>query len=352
MATDASPYVRDCVCRMTAYVPGEQPGDGVIKLNTNENPYPPSPRVAEALRDFASTRLRLYSDPSSAKLRETIARRHGCEPCQVFVGNGSDEVLALCTRAFVEDDGAIGYFVPSYSLYPVLADIRGVAHRPVSLSPAFEWRMPSDYAAALFFLTNPNAPTALQFPHETVAAFCRAFAGVVVIDEAYVDFAETDCLDLALSCANVLVARTLSKSYALAGLRVGYAVGPAPLIEALMKIKDSYNLNALSQRLAEAALVDVDYMRATRTRILATRERLRAALTALDFEAGPSATNFIWARPRRMPARELFERLRERRIFIRHFPGEATGAHVRITVGTDEEIDQLLAALAELLKTR
>jgi histidinol-phosphate aminotransferase len=342
-----STRVRDCVNRMTAYVPGEQPGAGVVKLNTNENPYPPSPRVLEALRTFHPDGLRMYPNPSAARLRECIARLHGCAPEQVLVGNGSDEVLALCTRAFVEDDGAIGYFVPSYSLYPVLADIRGVARRPVPLGPTFEWCEPAA-ADALFFLTNPNAPTGLLFPRERVEAFCRTAAGVVVIDEAYVDFAEADCMDLALARENVLVTRTLSKSYGLAGLRVGYAVGPPALIEALAKIKDSYNLDAVSQCLAEAALADTAYLREVRARVIATRERLRTALAGMDFEVGPSATNFVWARPRRLAARAVFEQLRARRIFIRYFPGDVTGAYVRISVGTDDEIDRLLAALGEL----
>ncbi len=338
---------------MKAYVPGEQPvGEGIVKLNTNENPYGPSPKVAEVLRTWPADRLRLYSNPTAARLREAIARLHGCDPAQVFAGNGSDEVLALCTRAFVEDGGSIGYFEPSYSLYPVLADIRGVEKRPVPLGPDFAWRMPAGYATPLFLLTNPNAPTALLFPRAEIEAFCGASRGVVVIDEAYVDFAEADCVDLALTRDNVLVTRTLSKSYALAGLRVGYAVGPRPLIEALGKIKDSYNLDALSQALAQAAIEDGAYMRRMRGRIVATRERLRRALEGLDFAAGPSATNFVWARPRRMPAREVFERLRERRIYIRYFPGEVTGGHVRITVGTDAEIDTLLKALGEILATR
>jgi histidinol-phosphate aminotransferase len=339
--------IRAAVAGMQAYTPGEQPATPVVaKLNTNENPYPPSPRVVAALRELDPNALRLYSDPQCRALRARIATLHACDPDQVFVGNGSDEVLALCTRAFVEDDGSIGYFDPSYSLYPVLADIRGVARRPLPLGDAFEWPRHAASTAPLFLLTNPNAPTGFQYAADDVGRFCAAAPGVVLIDEAYVDFADSDCLALALAQPNVLVARTLSKAYSLAGLRVGYAVGPRPLIAALNTVKDSYNLGVLPQRLALAALEDVPWMRANAERIRATRRRLETALRGLGYDVTPSQTNFVWARPLRRAAREVFERLRQDGIIVRYFPGPRTGAHLRITVGTDAEIDRLLAALA------
>jgi len=340
--------IRRSVVALEAYAPGEQPPPGkFIKLNTNENPYPPSPRVAEALAAFDAERLRLYPDPASAALRARVAEMHGVPREAVFAGNGSDEVLALCSRAFVERDGAIGYFEPSYSLYPVLADIREVARRPVALADDFTWRMPAGYACALFFLARPNAPTGILYPHATVRDFCRGFAGVVVIDEAYVDFASRDCMDLARELDNVLVARTVSKSYSLAGLRVGYAVGHPDLIAALDKLKDSYNIDALSQSAALAALSDHGHMRANAARIRATRGRLMEGLAALGCTVYPSEANFVWTRPARAPARDLFARLRERGILIRYFPGARTGDCLRITVGTDAEIDALLAALRQ-----
>lgn len=341
--------IRASVERLAAYTPGEQPRtNDFVKLNTNENPYPPSPAVAEVLRTFDPARLRLYPDPVCGELRAKLAELHGVGPENVFVANGSDEALALCTRAFVEDDGAVGYFEPSYSLYPVLADIRVVAKRPVALGPDYDWRMPADFRASLFFLTCPNAPTGMRYPKAAIRDFCAGFEGVVLVDEAYVDFAEAHCMDLAATSDRVLVLRTLSKSYSLAGLRVGYVVGPARLIAALFKIKDSYNLDALSQRIALAAVSDGAHMRANAARIKATRARLAAALAAAGHRVYPSEANFLWVRPAAVAARALYERLKARRILIRYFAGERTGECVRITVGTDVEVDRLLEAMREL----
>ncbi len=343
-----SNYISSIVTALQAYTPGEQPQDrGIIKLNTNENPYPPSPCVGAALAGFDFARLRLYPEPRNLALRRRIAAIHGCREDQIFVGNGSDEVLALATRAFVENNGSIGYFEPSYSLYSVLADIRGVARRPVELGPEFTWRMPDDFRASLFLLTTPNAPTAMPYDRAVVTAFCRTFDGVVLLDEAYADFASDNFLDLALATgnANTLVMRTLSKSFSLAGLRLGYAVGPAPLIGALQKIKDSYNLDLLTQTVALAALSDLDHMRANVRRIQATRERLRAALTTAGWHVMPSEANFVFARPPDGNAQAVFDRLRVQKIFVRYFVGPRTGEFLRITIGTDAEIDALLAAL-------
>lgn len=338
--------IRQAVQHLHAYVPGEQPKDvGVIKLNTNENPYPPSPRVTAALREFDPARLRLYSDPVCAAVRQRVAAMHGCRPENVFVGNGSDEVLALCARAFVERSGSIGYFHPSYSLYPVLADIEGVARKIVGLPDDFGWRTPAPDGCDLFFLTNPNAPTSLLFPKSDIAAFCLSFRGVVLIDEAYVDFAPAHCADLALSLPNVLVARTLSKSYSLAGLRLGYALGPVPLIDALFKIKDSYNVSMLSQHLGLAALNDPDYFSANVAKIVATRERVAGALRGRGWNVAVSATNFLWVKPPQKPAADVFAFLRSKRIFVRYFPGDRTGDYLRITIGTDDEMNAMLAAL-------
>ncbi len=343
-----SRYVTRAVQALAAYTPGEQPkAERIIKLNTNENPYPPSPAVGAALAAFDTARLRLYPDPLCAALRERIAAIHGCAAGQVFVGNGSDEILALCTRAFVEDDGAIGYFEPSYSLYPVLAEIRKAGKRPVALNEDFTWRMPPDYAASLFFLTNPNAPTSLLFEPDTVAAFCARLDGVVLIDEAYVDFARASCMELAPrpDNPNTLVMRTLSKSFSLAGLRLGYAIGPEPLIAALYKIKDSYNVDMLAQAAALAALNDLDHMRANVRRILETRARLADELTRRGWTVLDSQSNFLFARPPRDDAAALFEQLRRAGIYVRYFPGPRTGAYLRITIGTDDQVDALLAQL-------
>lgn len=336
-------YLRKSVAKLIGYTPGEQPSDPcIIKLNTNENPYPPAPAVREAIAGFNADMLRLYPNPVSGEVRARIAAIHGCEVENIFVGNGSDEILALCTRAFVENDGSIGYLDPSYSLYPVLADIRDVEKRPVALDVDFEWSIPKDYQCNLFFLTNPNAPTGVQAPMDLVRTFCKCIDAVVVVDEAYVDFARDNCISLALEMSNVLVMRTLSKSFSLAGIRVGYVVGSKTLIEALFKIKDSYNLDRLSQVVALAALSDMDYMRSNASRIIATRERLSDALRKIGYEVFLSDSNFVWTKPARISADELFAILKKKGILVRHFPGERTGAYLRISVGTDIEIDRLL----------
>ncbi|MBP5320230.1 MAG: histidinol-phosphate transaminase [Kiritimatiellae bacterium] len=336
---------------LQAYTPGEQPqAPDIIKLNTNENPYPPSPKVAEAIRAFDPTRLRLYPDPVFRALRERIAEIHGCTPDQIFIGNGSDEVLSLCTQAFAEvaaDDGTIGYFDPSYSLYPVLADIRDARRRSVPLALDFSWRSPPEDAASLFFLTNPNAPTSLRYATGDVAAFCRRFNGVVVIDEAYADFADENCMALALDPANTntLVSRTLSKSFSLAGIRFGYLVDPAELIGAIYKIKDSYNMDMLTQVIGLAALSDLDWMRENVRKIRATRARMTEALRKRGWSVCDSQTNFLFARPPDGQAAARFEALKAAHIYVRYFPGPLTGEYLRITIGTDPQMDRLLATL-------
>lgn len=338
-------YIAKHVQALEGYTPGEQPADpAIVKLNTNENPYPPSPRVAEALAKFDYARLRLYPDPVFMALRRRIAEMHGVGVEEVFVGNGSDEVLALCTRAFVEDGGDIGYFTPSYSLYPVLIDIRGGRCKPVALKSDFSWRMDEGYRAELFFITNPNAPTSLSFERERVAEFCRSFEGVVLIDEAYADFAKESCMALAVAAdnKNVIVMRTLSKSFSMAGIRLGYAVGPKALITALYKIKDSYNMDMLAQVAGLAALEDLEYMRGNVAKICATRSHLSSVLRERGWRVCESQTNFVFARPPAGNAAEVFEMLKRHKIFVRYFPGKETGEYLRITVGSDAQIERLL----------
>lgn len=334
---------------MDGYVPGEQPHfPDMVKLNTNENPYPPSPRVGEALAKADWKALRLYPDPVFAKVRSTIAALHGCRPEQVFVGNGSDEILSLVTRAFVESDGTIGYFEPTYSLYSVLAQIRDVKGKPLALRADMTCPTPPADWSDVFIWTNPNAPTSLMADPAQVADFASAFHGVLLVDEAYADFAPADCMALATAPGNrnTLVMRTLSKSFSMAGIRFGYCVGPEALIGALMKIKDSYNMDMLAQIAGQAALEDLPTMRANRDRILATRTRLTAELRARGWDVPESASNFVFAAPPEgRSAEAIFRGLRAQHIFVRYFPGPVTGNRLRITVGTDAEIDRLLACL-------
>ena len=343
-------YIRHQVNQMTAYTPGEQPRDrNVIKLNTNENPYPPAPAVRDVLGSFDIETLRRYPDPVCMELREVIAALHGCRVEQVFVGNGSDEVLAVSLRSFVERSGCVSFFNPSYSLYPILCDIEEIQTLSVPLNKDFLWSMPEIPQADLFFLTNPNAPTGIQYPKPIVESFCKDFSGVVLIDEAYVDFADDHCMDLALSMENVLVARTLSKSYSLAGLRLGYAVGPEALIAAMYKIKDSYNVDMLAQSIAIAAIKDQDYLYARINAIRNTRSRVEQALCELGWKVYPSQANFLWIEPMGIEAKALFEALRTRHIYVRYFPGERTGTCLRITIGTDVEMDRFINEVKRIL---
>ena len=263
----------------------------------------------------------------------------------MFCGNGSDEILALAIRAFVERDRAIGYQEPTYSLYPVLAAIEDVAVERSAFGEDFGWAQPNIDRATLFFIANPNAPTSLQHSMDEMRSFCDAFSGVVVIDEAYVDFAREDAVSLALSADNVIVTRSLSKSYSVAGIRLGYAIGPAPLIAALFKIKDSYNVNALTQRIAWAALEDQAWMKKNVQRVQATRARCTKALEERGFSVCPSQTNFLWVRSNETPAARLFEQFGRKKIVVRHFPGPRTGDYLRITIGTDQDMDAFLDAV-------
>ena len=349
---------------LQGYVPGEQPRSRrVVKLNTNENPYPPSPRCAAALAAFDTAALRRYPDPVFSELREVIARLNGTTTDRVFVGNGSDEILSLAARAFVEDDESIGSLDPSYSLYKTLAAIRNVKwigleeikelenERIRESANSFIHKF-SDSLISLFLLTNPNAPTGEFREPKVIAAFAKKTRGVLLIDEAYADFARDNCMALATAPKNrnVIVMRTLSKSYSLAGLRVGYCVGPKDLIDALYKIKDSYNVDLLAQRLAIAALKDQSHMRGNVRKIVRTREATANALRSRGFDVIPSEANFLFVRPPKPhTAAALFAALKTRNIFVRYFPGPKTGDRLRITIGTEEEMERLMKAICELV---
>ncbi len=342
-----NPRIRPAVAAMHAYVPGEQPrGANVLKLNTNENPYPPSPTCFEALGGVSADTLRKYPHPVAADLRDAIAELHGLHSSQVIVTNGSDEALALCTRAFASAGGHAGWLSPSYSLYPVLADIAELHHVEFPLHPDFTWTLPASLDVDLFFLTNPNAPTSLALDLPTLRAAADRCPGVIIIDEAYVDFAEHSAMALLADCPNLIVSRTFSKSYSLAGLRMGYLAGAPDLIAALYKIKDSYNTDAIAQRVALAALRDQAWMTTNATAVRGTRSRVTRELSTRGWYIPPSSTNFLFARvPSHLNAKTLFEALRDRHVFVRYFPGPLTGNHLRITIGTDAEMDRFLAEL-------
>ena len=362
-ASRVEKLIRPLVHDLHAYVPGEQPKiKGLIKLNTNENPYPPSPKVLRAVKAAVDGRLRLYPNPTAEKLRAKLAKLHGCKPENIIVGNGSDEVLALAVRAFVEPSpkskvqspkSVVQYFTPSYSLYPVLADTHGAAKNVVALNPDFS--MPSvaelkrggkwNFNAALTLVTTPNAPGARGYKTSGLEKLCRAQKGVVVLDEAYVDFADENALALALKFPHVLVARTFSKAYSLCFQRVGYFVGHAELIAALDKMRDSYNVNGLGQIAAEATLDDLKFYRANFKKIIATREWLTRELTKFGFRVLPSQTNFILAKPPLFPAKEWLQRLRDKKILVRWFSAPEVNEYLRITIGTQAEAAALVKAV-------
>lgn len=362
-------FIRPIVRELHAYVPGEQPKiKGLIKLNTNENPYPPSPKVLAAVKAATDGRLRLYPNPTAQLLRERLAKFHGCRPENIVAGNGSDELLALATRAFVEpavgrnsrSEATVQFFSPSYSLYPVLAAIHGARTNVVALDknfgipplPVLKKSKAWDFCAALTFITTPNAPSGRGYSMVELEALCSEQRGVVVLDEAYVDFADGNALKLALKYPHVIVARTFSKAYSLCFQRVGYFVGHPELMAALDKIRDSYNVNGLGQVAALATLDDLKHYRANFRRIIATRERLSRELTALGFTVLPSQTNFILARPPRFPAKEWLGKLRARKILVRWFKYPAVRDYLRITIGTDSEADALLRAVKKLCRLR
>jgi len=359
--------IRPLVRELHPYGPGEQPKiRGLIKLNTNENPYPPSPTVLAAIKSAVDERLRLYPNPTADVLRAKLAKFHRCQTENIIVGNGSDELLALATRAFVEPAGrgkrsasnsTVQFFTPSYTLYPVLAGIHGAAARAVSLAEDFA--LPSlddlkrggqwDFAAALTFVTTPNAPSGRSYSTSELKKMCRAQKGVIVLDEAYVDFARENALALALRFPHVLVARTFSKAYSLCFQRIGYFAGHPALIAALQKIRDSYNVNGLGQIAALATLTDLSHYRSNFRRIIATRQRLTQALEKLGFNVLPSQTNFIFVRPPDFPAEVWLRKWREKRVLVRWFNSPATNDYLRITIGTDAEIDALLKAACQIL---
>jgi histidinol-phosphate aminotransferase len=363
--------IRRLIHDLHPYVPGEQPKvNGLVKLNTNENPYPPSSRVLRAIKAATDDRLRLYPNPTAQALREELAKLHRCTPENIIVGNGSDELLAMAVRCFVEPASKevksaqiaatlVQYFEPSYSLYPVLAEIHGARCNPVPLKANFD--LPSvnalrqshrwNFQAALTFVTTPNAPSGRGYTLEQLASLCRAQDGVVVLDEAYVDFGKSNALGLALEYPHVLAVRTFSKAYSLCFQRVGYFVGHPALIEALQKIRDSYNVNGLGQVAALATLDDLAYYRRNFQKIIATREKSTHDLKKLGFDVLPSQTNFILVRPPRFPAELWLQKLRDRKVLVRWFKDSNVRDYLRITIGTPAQAEALLRAVRHILRS-
>lgn len=351
-----SRYWSEVVHGLTPYVPGEQPKlSNLVKLNTNENPYGPSPKVLEALRAAVGESLRLYPDPNSDRLKAAIANFHGLRPQQVFVGNGSDEVLAHVFQALLKHRAPLLFPDISYSFYPVYCGLYGIAYETVALNERFEIDV-DEYLkpnGGIIF-PNPNAPTGIPLPLSDIERLLQANTeSVVVIDEAYVDFGAESAIGLIDRYPNLLVTHTLSKARSLAGLRVGYALGHQDLIEGLIRVKDSFNsypVDSLALAGAVAAMEDVEYFEMTRQKVIASREYLVAEMSKLGFEVLPSGANFIFARHAERDGAELTAKLRDRSIIVRHFSKPARIApYLRITIGTDSQNQQLLMALREIL---
>ena len=345
-------HVRPEVGSLEGYVPGEQPppDSRLIKLNTNENPYPPSPRVAEAVGGELA-RLRLYPPPLADDLRSAAAEAYDFPMEGILAGNGSDELLTIIIRACVSPGERIAYPAPSYSLYSVLARLQGAESEEVPFREDFS--LPAELfgtRARVVFVANPNSPSGSFVRAAELRKLAESIEGVTVIDEAYADFADENALSLARELGNVVVLRSLSKSFSLAGVRVGLAFGTAELIAQLMKVKDSYNLDRLAIAAGKAALEDIPWMLANRERVLRTRGELVRGLEKLGFRVLPSEANFVFATVPSPPAKEVHAALRSRGILVRHFDAPPLADGLRITVGTDEEIRKLLDELADILR--
>jgi histidinol-phosphate aminotransferase len=348
-------YWSDVVKSLTPYVPGEQPrSDGLIKLNTNESPYPPSPGALQAIREVSADELRLYPDPESQDLKEAIAVRNGIEADQVFVGNGSDEVIALVFMALLNHSLPLQFPDISYSFYPVWSELFGIEYATVPLDEDFSID-PATYPSSNggIIIPNPNAPTGILMGLDSIRSLLRkSNDSVVVIDEAYIDYGGESAVSLISEFDNLLVVQTLSKSRALAGLRVGFAMGDAGLIEALGRVKNSFNsypVDVIAQRAALASIKDEHYFRSTCQRVVESREKLCSEMAGLGFEVLPSRANFILATHSSHTAEDLFARLRERGIVVRHFAKLRIENYLRISIGSEEANNTLLTVLQELL---
>jgi histidinol-phosphate aminotransferase len=341
---------------LSPYLPGEQPKQrDLIKLNTNEMPVGPSPRVLAALREASDDSLRLYPDPENSALREAFAAQAGLEPCQVFVGNGSDEVLAHTFKALFQPSAALLFPDITYSFYPVYSRFFGLDCEVIALDENLrlvldDYRRPN---GGIIF-PNPNAPTGIFTPLDDIAALLRENRDtVVVVDEAYIDFGGQSAVSLITEFPNLLVIQTLSKSRALAGLRVGVAFGQQALIEGLKRVKNSFNsypLGRLAEAGAVAALADEEWFRVNCAAVIRSREKLRGQLQSQGFEVLPSAANFLFVRHPRQPAEQLYQALRERGILVRHFRQARIENFLRISIGTADQCEALVAALEEIIE--
>ena len=344
-------YFRDNIEALEGYTPGFQPKQSdVIKLNTNENPFPPSPEVMKVLEHLSAEKLRRYPDPVGDDFRQAAAVIHGVEPENILCCNGGDDLLTIAFRAFCDESRPVAYPVPTYSLYPVLAKLQNC--RPIEIPFDGEFNLPVKLTktnAALTIVCNPNAPSGSFVSVGELASLADELSGVVLIDEAYVDFAEENCVGLVGDFDNVILLRSLSKGHGLAGLRFGYAIAPPDIITGLMKIKDSYNVDALAIALATAAIKDREYFNETTQEVKKARDLLTTRLRELKFNVPKSCANFVLAESKDCPANVIYEKLVQRHIYVRYFNLPGLENKLRITVGTGEQNEKLISALEEIL---
>jgi histidinol-phosphate aminotransferase len=349
-----SKYWTDLVHQLDPYVPGEQPqNQQIIKLNTNENPYPPSPDVTKAIQVYSYDNLRLYPDPESSALKQALATYHDLDTSQVFIGNGSDEVLAHSFQAFFKNQKPILFADISYSFYPVYCALYQVSYRTVALDEAF-CIDPTAYRQANggIIIPNPNAPTGIAMTLDTIRELLNHNDSLVIIDEAYVDFGADSAIELIADYPNLLVIRTFSKSRSLAGLRLGYALGQSELIEGLNRVKNSFNsypIGRLTSVAAMASLNDENYFQQCKNRIIETRTRLQEEMLDLGFEILPSCSNFLFAQHSSHPASDLYLELKSAGILVRHFKSTRINNYLRISIGSEEECAALISALKQLV---
>jgi len=345
-------FVRPSVREMQGYTPGEQPlaGERVVKLNTNENPFAPSEKVMRAIREVEPEMLRRYPSPDADSFRQAAAKVLGVTPDMILAGNGSDDILTIATRTFLSPGQTIAFPEPTYSLYPVLAQLQEAKAAPVQWEE--DYALPIDAllatGAQAIYLANPNAPTGTMVPPARVAELAAAFSGLLLIDEAYVDFADTNCLSLVKEYANVVMSRTLSKSYSLAGLRFGYAVAQPQVIQEMRKVKDSYNCDAISVAAATAAILDQEHARQTWAHVREERKRLTLELQRAGWKVIPSQANFLLAIVPDGRGREAYLGLKAQGILVRYLDKPGLTDKVRITVGSSYENDALLAGIRNL----
>ncbi|MDR1478775.1 MAG: histidinol-phosphate transaminase [Planctomycetaceae bacterium] len=345
-------YIRPEILSMSGYVPGEQPDpqDNVVKLNTNENPYRSSEKVYDAIRLVLESGLSRYPDPLALGFREAVSRRYGVDPSMVLCGNGSDDILTILTRAFVGGGELLRLPYPTYILYRSLAEIQGAKSEFVYFNK--DWSLPDEFYSGkadlrLVFLPNPNSPSGTTIPKKRILEIAEQLPCPLVIDEAYVDFAEDSCIDLVGSCERIMVARSFSKSYSLAGLRFGYLVASTELVAQMLKVKDSYNCDAISIAAATAAISDEFWLTENRKKIIATRNRLTNEMRAIGFNVPDSNANFTWNTHSNIDVRLIYEYLKSRGVLVRYMNYPLWGDGLRISVGTDDQIDQCIKLIRQ-----